>query len=173
MLAFAIIIGITCLILGEKADPFVRLCEAVDEISVKIVSAVMYTTPVGVFCSLAGTVHCQLKEYNVSTLILILKDIIADTQITTGRIVLESVTKHQSVNVDVNDKMISNLLSDKNRKEIHGDIKSGACRKEVMDFARNRIEKTLMPRISPLRMDDFCSQVIDAMTADKKVSDPC
>ena len=57
VLAIAIIIGITCLVLGEKATPFVRLCEAVDEISVKIVSAVMHTTPIGVFCSLAGTVH--------------------------------------------------------------------------------------------------------------------
>ena len=51
--------GIACLVLGEKASPFVRLCEAVDEISVKIISAVMYTTPVGVFCSLAGTVHAN------------------------------------------------------------------------------------------------------------------
>ena len=59
VLVFAIIIGITCLVLGTKAEPFVRLCEAVDEISVKIVSAVMYTTPVGVFCSLAGTVHAN------------------------------------------------------------------------------------------------------------------
>ena len=59
VLAFAIIVGIACLALGEKAAPFVRLCEAVDEISVKIVSAVMYTTPVGVFCSLAGTVHAN------------------------------------------------------------------------------------------------------------------
>ena len=57
VLTFAIIIGITCLVLGEKVAPFVRLCEAVNEISVKIVSAVMYTTPIGVFCSLAGTVH--------------------------------------------------------------------------------------------------------------------
>ena len=59
VLVFAIIVGIACLSLGEKADPFVRVCEAVDEISVKIVSAVMYTTPVGVFCSLAGTVHAN------------------------------------------------------------------------------------------------------------------
>ena len=59
VLAFAIIVGIACLVLGEKASPFVRLCEAVDEISVKIISAVMYTTPVGVFCSLAGTVHAN------------------------------------------------------------------------------------------------------------------
>ena len=59
VLAFAIIVGITCLVLGEMAEPFVKLCEAVDQISVKIVSAVMYTTPVGVFCSLAGTVHAN------------------------------------------------------------------------------------------------------------------
>ncbi len=59
VLVFAIIVGITCLALGKKADPFVKLCEAVDEISVKIVSAVMYTTPLGVFCSLAGTVHAN------------------------------------------------------------------------------------------------------------------
>ena len=59
VLVFAIIVGIACLTLGEKADPFVRVCEAVDEISVKVVSAVMYTTPVGVFCSLAGTVHAN------------------------------------------------------------------------------------------------------------------
>ena len=59
VLVFAIIVGITCLALGKKADPFVKLCEAVDEISVKIVSAVMNTTPDGVFCSLAGTVHAN------------------------------------------------------------------------------------------------------------------
>ena len=59
VLVFAIIVGIACLTLGEKPDPFVRVCEAVDAISVKIVSAVMYTTPVGVFCSLAGTVHAN------------------------------------------------------------------------------------------------------------------
>ncbi len=112
-----------------------------------------------------------MKEYNVATLILILMDITAETQFTTGKIVLEAVAKHPNVNVDVDDKMISNLLSEKKRKEIHGDIRSGALKQEVMDFARERIEKTLMPRISPLRIDDFCTMVLDAMTADKKVSD--
>lgn len=112
-----------------------------------------------------------MKEYNVAALITILMDITADTQITTGKIVLEAVAKHPSVRVDVDDKMISNLMSKKNRREIHGDIKSGASRKEVMDFARDRIEKNLMPKISSLRIDDFCTQVIETMTVDKKVSD--
>ncbi len=59
VLAFAIIVGIACLSLKEKADPFLKLCESVNEIAVHIVSAVMYVTPVGVFCSLAGTVHAN------------------------------------------------------------------------------------------------------------------
>lgn len=57
ILAFAIIIGIACVTLGKKADPFIALCASVNEISVKIISAVMYITPLGVFCSVAGMVY--------------------------------------------------------------------------------------------------------------------
>ena len=59
VLVFAIIVGITCLSLGKKAEAFVKVSEAVEEISVKIVSAVMYVTPVGVFCSIAGVVYAN------------------------------------------------------------------------------------------------------------------
>ncbi len=62
VLVFAIIVGITCLSLGKKAEPFVRVCEAVDAISVKIVSVVMYCTPVGVFCSIAAVVYANGTE---------------------------------------------------------------------------------------------------------------
>lgn len=62
VLVFAIIVGITCLAIGEKAEPFVKVCEAVNEISVKIVSVVMYCTPVGVFCSIAGVVYANGTE---------------------------------------------------------------------------------------------------------------
>lgn len=62
VLVFAIIVGITSLTLGEKAEPFVRVCEAVNEISVKIVSVVMHFTPVGVFCSIAGVVYANGTE---------------------------------------------------------------------------------------------------------------
>ena len=62
VLVFAIIVGITCLSLGKKAEAFVKVAEAVEEISVKIVSAVMYVTPVGVFCSIAGVVYANGGE---------------------------------------------------------------------------------------------------------------
>ena len=109
-----------------------------------------------------------MKEYNVSSLITILMDIIADSQINTGTIVLEAVANHPNVNVDVNPTMISNLM---NRKtDVHNDIKRGASQKPVADFARKELEEKLMPRIGFLRMDDFCTQVIETMRMDAKVS---
>jgi len=62
VLVFAIIVGVTCLSLGKKAEPFVRVAEAVDAISVKIVSVVMYFTPIGVFCSIASVVYANGTE---------------------------------------------------------------------------------------------------------------
>lgn len=56
VLVFAIIIGITCLSLKEKAEPFLKLVESVNEISMKIISFVMYFTPVGVFCSISSVI---------------------------------------------------------------------------------------------------------------------
>ena len=47
VLVFAIIVGIACLSLGEKAAPFVKVAEAVNDISIQIVTVVMYCTPVG------------------------------------------------------------------------------------------------------------------------------
>jgi len=57
VLVFAIIVGITCLALKEKAEPFVKVTEAVNEISVKIISVVMYFTPIGVFTSIAVVIY--------------------------------------------------------------------------------------------------------------------
>ena len=59
VLVFAIIIGITCLSLGKKAEPFVKVAESVNDISIKIVSVVMYFTPIGVFCSIAAVIYAN------------------------------------------------------------------------------------------------------------------
>lgn len=59
VLVFAIIVGIACLSLGEKAVPFVRFAESVNDISVYIVSKVMYFTPIGVFCSIASVIYAN------------------------------------------------------------------------------------------------------------------
>lgn len=62
VLVFAIIIGITCLAIGKKAEPFVKLAESINEISIKVVSVVMYFTPIGVFCSIASVVYANGTE---------------------------------------------------------------------------------------------------------------
>lgn len=56
VLVFAIIVGITCLAMKQESEPFVKVCEAVNAISIKIVGWVMLCTPVGVFCTIASVV---------------------------------------------------------------------------------------------------------------------
>lgn len=59
VLVFAIIVGVTCLALKEKAEPFVKVVEAVNEISVKVISVVMLFTPIGVFSSICTVVQAN------------------------------------------------------------------------------------------------------------------
>ena len=59
VLVFAIIIGIVCVSLKEKAEPFVKLVDSVNEISMKIISFVMYFTPIGVFSSIAIVIQAN------------------------------------------------------------------------------------------------------------------
>lgn len=62
VLVFAIIVGITCLSVGEKAEPFVRLAESVNDISIRVISVVMHFTPIGVFCSIASVIYANGTE---------------------------------------------------------------------------------------------------------------
>lgn len=62
ILAFALIIGLSCLALKEKAKAFVDLCRAVEEISIFVVGKVMLFTPIGVFCCISTVMHTNGKE---------------------------------------------------------------------------------------------------------------
>ena len=59
VLVFAIIVGVACVSLKEKAEPFYKVVEALDAICVKIISVVMHFTPVGVFCSIASVMYAN------------------------------------------------------------------------------------------------------------------
>ncbi len=59
VLVFAVIVGIACVALSEKAEPFVKLCQSINDIAIAIISVVMYCTPVGVFCSIAGVIYAN------------------------------------------------------------------------------------------------------------------
>jgi Na+/H+-dicarboxylate symporter len=62
VLVFAIIVGIACLAIGKKAAPFVKVCEAINDLSIKIISWVMYLTPLGVFCSISSVMYANGSE---------------------------------------------------------------------------------------------------------------
>lgn len=110
-----------------------------------------------------------MKEYNISALITIMMNAFADSQVNTGSILLQTVASHPNVDVYVDGKMITNLM--KRRTDIHGDIKSGAGKNEVIDFARNKVKETILNRINPILLDDTCSDILKTMSADSKVSD--
>ncbi len=110
-----------------------------------------------------------MKEYNISALITIMMNAFADSQINTGSILLQTVASHSNVNVDVDGKMISNLM--KRKTDVHGEIKSGAGKKEVIEYARKKVKETILNRINPVLLDDTCADILKTMSTDSKVSD--
>lgn len=109
-----------------------------------------------------------MSEYNVSRLITIMMDAFADTQFNTGTIILNVVAAHPNVGVDVDDKMISNLM--KRKKDVHGDIRSGAGKPDVRKWARDKVKEEVIPKINPILIDDTCDKILNAMSADRNVS---
>ena len=59
VLVFAAIIGFTCIAVGEKADPLVKVIDSVNEVCLKVISTVMYFTPIGVFCTITPVVEAN------------------------------------------------------------------------------------------------------------------
>ncbi|MCF0134840.1 MAG: dicarboxylate/amino acid:cation symporter [Lachnospiraceae bacterium] len=62
VLAFAVIMGLACLSLKEKAQPVVDLVQSVNDISIWVVGKVMLCTPVGVFCCIASVMHANSTD---------------------------------------------------------------------------------------------------------------
>lgn len=59
VLVFAVIIGFTIMAIGEKGLPFLNLIDSIHEVCLKIISTVMYFTPIGVFCTIVPVVEAN------------------------------------------------------------------------------------------------------------------
>lgn len=57
VLVFAVIVGLACQGLGEKAKPLVDVIRAGNEVCMYVVSRIMYITPIGVFACIATVIH--------------------------------------------------------------------------------------------------------------------
>lgn len=106
--------------------------------------------------------------YCIANLILIMKDAFLCKQEYIGRMILEVVATHPSVNVDVSDSMISRLV---NRKaEIHKEIRLKAGKPEIMAYAREKIQKTILVEINPFLLDDACIRILKTIREDETAS---
>ena len=66
VLVFAVIIGFTLISIGEKGKPFLDFIDSLNEICLKIISTIMYFTPIGVFCTIVPVVEANGTETIIS-----------------------------------------------------------------------------------------------------------
>lgn len=59
VLVFSAIVGFTLIAVGEKGKALLNVIESLNEVCIKIISVVMYCTPVGVFCTIVPVVQAN------------------------------------------------------------------------------------------------------------------
>ena len=66
VLVFALIMGFTLIAIGEKGEPLLKVIDSCNEACLKIISTVMYFTPIGVFCTIVPVVEANGTKTIVS-----------------------------------------------------------------------------------------------------------
>ena len=66
VLVFAVIIGFTLIAVGEKGQPLLNVIDSLNEVCLKIISTIMYFTPIGVFCTIVPVVESNGTETIIS-----------------------------------------------------------------------------------------------------------
>ena len=66
VLVFAVIVGFTLIAIGEKGAALLKVIDSCNEVCLKIISTVMYFTPIGVFCTIVPVVEANGTETIVS-----------------------------------------------------------------------------------------------------------
>ena len=56
VLVFAVVVGFTLIAVGEKGQPLLNVIDSLNEVCLKVISTVMYFTPIGVFCLMTNVV---------------------------------------------------------------------------------------------------------------------
>lgn len=74
VLTFAVIIGFTLTAIDEKGEPLLKVISSCNEVCLKIISTVMYFTPIGVFCTIVPVVEANGTEtiLSLATLLVVL-----------------------------------------------------------------------------------------------------
>lgn len=59
VLVFAVIAGFALISIGEKGEPLLKVIDSLNELCLKVISVVMYFTPIGVFCTIVPVVEAN------------------------------------------------------------------------------------------------------------------
>lgn len=59
VLMFALIVGFTLIAIREKGEPLLKVIDSCNEVCLKVISTVMYFTPIGVFCTIVPVVEAN------------------------------------------------------------------------------------------------------------------
>ena len=66
VLVFAVIVGFTLIAIGEKGTALLKVIDSCNEVCLKVISTVMYFTPIGVFCTIVPVVEANGTETIIS-----------------------------------------------------------------------------------------------------------
>ena len=66
VLVFAVIIGFTLISVGEKGKALLNVIDSLNEVCLKVISTIMYFTPIGVFCTIVPVVQANGTETIIS-----------------------------------------------------------------------------------------------------------
>lgn len=66
VLVFAVVVGFTLIAVGEKGQPLLNVINSLNEVCLKVISTVMYFTPIGVFCTIVPVVEANGTKTIVS-----------------------------------------------------------------------------------------------------------
>jgi len=111
-----------------------------------------------------------MSEFNISAYIKNMQYGLAEEnkQEAAGRLLLNSVAQQSCVRVDVDGKMVTNLV--KRNADVHDAIKTAAARQDVIATAIKYFEDEVDSKLNVHTIDDACEDLIKLLEDDKSVA---
>lgn len=110
-----------------------------------------------------------MSEFNISIFIKTMQNGLAEDnkQEAAGRLLLDSVAKQNSVLVDVDGKMITNLV--KRKAPVHDAIRTAAAKSEVIKQVIEYYKEIVVKKLNPHTFADACLEILKILERDATV----
>lgn len=109
-----------------------------------------------------------MSEYNATSLVQIVQSDFAESQENAGRLILNTVIEPNGLSINVDGKMITNLM---HGAAVHGDIRDAATKADTVAKAKKHIEDNLIKGRSEMAVSGLCSDILKSMQDDISVPD--